>query len=421
MAEVPPPLGGRLTEPWIAFANINDRDDVGDPRTPQPETNVETLYLANPRSGQLVALLDVPASTGDRVFWAPTGERVAYFLQGEPGADTTGLYVFDLTIGVSSRVLRLSDLNQRGFFSPPVWSPDASQIALAVTTGYDVDIYLFNADGTDLRNLTDHGAYDLWPSWSPDGRYLVFVSDRELCPSWRPGDGCFEESPDGPVGGHLYVLELASGEMRRLSEDLLTEPPYWINERLVGYATGSLVLGDDHRLLRQVDVVTGEVREVELRGSDAAYCLAESWSPDGRRVVFQRAGQTTDIVLMTVDGEELARTDQFTFARFAFRAVWSPDGSRLAFGGHGGQCPHGLVVLTADLSIVSNANPPPTACDPAFSPDGAWVAYAGINPRIDGSLDLYIANANGYSPVNLTASLRGQIRVLGWVGVAGAS
>ncbi len=416
MAEVPAPLGGPLTEPWVAIVNINDRDSQGDARTPQPQTNVQTLYLVNPRSGQRVALLNLPASVDDRVYWAPTGERVAYFLP-EGGSAAAGLYVYDLTIGVSSRLLRLDSLSQRGFFSPPVWSPDGTRLALALTTAYDVDIYLMNADGTDLRPLTDSGAYEVWPVWSPDGQYLAFVSDRDSCPSWRPGDGCFEEFPDGPPGGHLFLMEVASGETRRLSDQLLTEPPYWINERLLGFATGSLLQGDNFRRLWQVDRLTGVARQVALAdGQRTAYYLAESWSPDGELVVFQRAGATTDIVLMDVEGRERGHTDQFNFARLAVRAAWSSDGARIALGGHNGQCPHGLVVMTGDLALVSNANPPPTACDPLFSPDGQWIAYSGISPRIDGRLDLYVANANGFSAVNLTASLRGQIRILGWVG-----
>lgn len=417
MSEVPPPLGERLTEPWVSFVNINDRDGVGDPRTPSPGTNRQTLYLVNPRSGQRVAVLDMPASTDDHVYWSPTGERVAYFIWDDETGEATGLYVFDLTIGVSSRVVRMDSLTQRGFFNPPVWSPDGTRLALAATTDYDIDIFLMNADGTDMQNLTNHGAYDWWPGWSPDGRYLAFVSDRDTCPSWRPGGGCLERDPDGPSGGQLYVYDFASGEVRQLSDELLTEPPYWINSRLLAFATGDFLLGDDFRRLWQVDVVTGQVRQFTLADSpETPFYLAESWSPDGQRVVFQRAGDVTDIVLMDADGRELAALDQFNFARFAFHAAWSPDGSRLAFGGRNGQCPYGLVVLTADFDIISSANPPPTACDPAFSPDSTWIAYSGINPRIDGRLDLYVAGASGFSASNLSSGLRGQIRVLGWVG-----
>lgn len=419
MLDVPSPLGTPLDDPWLSFVNINDRDGVGNPLTPEPETNVETLYLVNPRTGQRVALFNMPSSTDDRVYWAPTGERVAYFLEDSANPALDGLYVADLTIGVISRLLRMESMNQRGFFSPPRWSPDGTQIAIAATTEYDIDIYLMNADGTNLRSVASSGAYDLWPVWSPDGSRLAFVSDRMTCPSWRPGDGCFEAQPNGPLGGQLYVLDVSAeaAEPRLLSNELLTEAPVWINDQLIGFATGSFLAGDDFRHLWQVNTQTGEVARVQQVGrDDVPYYLAEAWRPAGDRVVFQRAGDMTDIALLSSDGQELASTDRFSFARFALHAVWSPDGTRLVLGGRNGQCPTGLVVMTENLEIIAALTPPPTACDPAFSPQGNWIAYSGINPRIDGRLDLYVANPSGYGSVNLTADLRGQIRVLGWVG-----
>ncbi|GAB4571860.1 MAG: hypothetical protein Kow0077_09630 [Anaerolineae bacterium] len=419
MFEVPAPLGGPLSEPWVSFVNINDRDGVGDPRTPQPETNVETLYLVNPRTGQRVPLFNMPASTDDRVYWAPTGERVAYLLNDPENPEANGLYVFDLTIGVSSRVLRLEGLSPRGFFSPPQWAPDGSQLAIAAATAYDVDIYLMNPDGTDLRPVASSGGYDVWPVWSPDGRYLAFVSDREECPSWTPDSPCFQEDPNGPVGGHLYVLDMAAeqAEPRRLSDERLTEPPVWVNSQRIAYATGSPRLGENFRNLWLADVGTGENRRVAHGDRpDVMFYLAESWRADGSRVFFQRAGETTDLAIMDETGQEIGSTDRFNFARFALQASWSPDGSRVAVAGRNGQCPYGLIVFTENLEIVAANNPPPTACDPRYSPDGNWIAFAGINPRIDGRLDLYVANPSGFGAANLTADLRGQIRILGWVG-----
>jgi Tol biopolymer transport system component len=120
--------------------NINDRT-ASAIRAAAPATNIETLYLVSPRSGERVAVLQIPSTTDDRVYWAPTGDRVAYFLENNPAIQTGGLYVFDLTIGVSSRLLRLDSLTQRGFLSPPQWSPDGRQIAIGLATAYDMDVY----------------------------------------------------------------------------------------------------------------------------------------------------------------------------------------------------------------------------------------------------------------------------------------
>ena len=41
------------------------------------------------------------------------------------------------------------------------------------------EIYVGNVDGSDLERLTDNKASDLYPSWSPDGRHIVFYSGRD--------------------------------------------------------------------------------------------------------------------------------------------------------------------------------------------------------------------------------------------------
>ena len=61
----------------------------------------------------------------------------------------------------------------------------------------------------------------------------------------------------------------------------------------------------------------------------------------------------------------------------------------------------------------------PAPAIPHYSPDGRWLAFAGITnqPGVDdGRLDVYIGQPNGYSAQNRTANLRGEIRLLEWVG-----
>ena len=97
-------------------------------------------------------------------------------------------------------------------------------------------------------------------------------------------------------------------------------------------------------------------------------------------------------------------------------ADWSPDGTRLVLGGSGGQCPYGIRVLDNEFDYVARGTSPGSVCDPVFSPDGQFIAYTAINPTVgDGRVDIYTTSPNGFSAVNLTANLRGQIVLLGWV------
>ncbi|TMG01061.1 MAG: hypothetical protein E6I06_16085, partial [Chloroflexi bacterium] len=59
----------------------------------------------------------------------------------------------------------------------PVWSPDGSKIAFSAYDGSNTGIYVMNADGSGLRNLTNKSAFTAVPQWSPDGRQIAFVGD----------------------------------------------------------------------------------------------------------------------------------------------------------------------------------------------------------------------------------------------------
>ena len=55
------------------------------------------------------------------------------------------------------------------------WSPDSTKIAFTWTDGQYTDVYVMNAsDGTQVRAITDDGAYDMNPTWSPDGQSIVY-------------------------------------------------------------------------------------------------------------------------------------------------------------------------------------------------------------------------------------------------------
>lgn len=420
LVDLPANVKDGIDNPTIAFINLNDRDGIGDVRTPQPATNVETLYFGSATNpGARTPILQLASSTGNQVYVAPLGNAVAYF-RDDPTGNTSGLYILDVALGISGRVVTLDSLVQRGLFSEPSWTPDGNQLAIALETGYAMDIFAISRDGSTETNLTDSGSYDFWPAWSPDGRFLLFVSDRARCPTWIPGEAnaCDALTAPPPNGGNPFILDIASGETRQLSDQWLTEPPRWVNQRQVAFASGEPAFGDPERLLYIADVLTGEVRPVRLVGGPANQVnLSESWSPDGGEVVFQDASGTSNpVVLMDADGNLIGRNEDLNFPRFGMSVAWSPDSSRVAVGGIGGNCPFGVRVLDRNFTLIAQGSPPPSMCDPAFSRDGQLLAFTGVNPRIDGRVDVYIANNNGFGAVNITGDLRGEITLIGWLG-----
>ena len=273
-------------------------------------------------------------------------------------------------------------------------------------------------DGRNRQNVTPQGSYDFWPSWSPDGRSILFVSDRAVCPSWIPGelDTCDGTSRQRPSGGHVYLLNAASGDVIQISQEWVTEPPHWLSPRQIVYASGDPLFGDPERNIYVADVITLEIRELTLDANDDPFKLAEAWARSGQVALYQAAGTNNELVIARIDGTEIARTSALNFTRYGVWADWSLDGSTIAIGGVNGQCPYGIVIADTDLDFLVRRNPPPSMCEPRFSPNGQFLAFTGVRPDVDGRVDVYIAQSNGAGSRNLTTNLRGQIDLLGWIG-----
>jgi Tol biopolymer transport system component len=417
--DIPASLQDGIDGPLVVFVNRNADTTGRNLSTALPPSEVESVYYVSPsNAADRTLIIDVPSSVGDSIFLAPRGNTFAFFIEGGLSS-RYGLYVVDVSIGVVQRILAASSLTQRGIYSVPSWSPDGGRLAFTAEAGYDLDIYLYDVARSRWTNASATGAFDFYPVWSPDGRYLAFVSDRAVCPTWRPGEpgACDAAVMPTPVEGHVYTLEVATGAIQQISETLTSEPPRWINNRQIVFSGGNaLDLLNPTRELWVADILTGTARQVDVGG--AGYHVADAWSQDGTRVLFQAAGSANEMMITTPDGTLLETLSQFNFTRLGVAASWSPDGSRIALGGTSGQCPYGIIVLDGSTFevIYQDPVPPPSMCDPIFAPTGDFIAFIGIDPTtLDGRQDIYVVNANGRDARVLTGSLRGQIDLIGWV------
>lgn len=415
--DIPDTLIGGPNRPLVVFVNQNDSVTIRNLSTPQPENQEEILYIADPRA--VTNRVELARFNGDGntpIYLSANGSGIAYYLEGD------GLYVIDLANAFSLRVVNLVSQVQRNISTRPAWQPDGRLIAMTLETGYSLDIIGYDLDAGLWSPLVRDGSYNFWPSFSPDGRYMAFVSDRATCPTWNPAEpgACVDGTDPRPIGGQVYVLEIETGEVFPVSSGLPTfEPPYWLNSRELFFTSGDpLALLAPERSFNVATIADRSAREVRLNGAgETPNYLAESWSPDGTRVIFQRATDTTtETVAMSATGDLLNRFDDLTFARFSMAGTWSPDGQRLAVGGSAGQCPFGVRVFDRDFGSVGRGGTPPSMCNPQFSPDSNFIAYTGIDTsRGDGRVDVYTTTANGFDRVGLTFDLRGSMRLIGWV------
>ena len=81
----------------------------------------------------------------------------------------------------------------------PVYSPDGERIVFVATHDGDPELYIANADGSNVTRLTDNQSVDASPRWAPDGSHIIFVSDR---------DGDFTIYRMDPDGSNTRQLDL---------------------------------------------------------------------------------------------------------------------------------------------------------------------------------------------------------------------
>jgi Tol biopolymer transport system component len=134
----------------------------------------EDLYLVSPRGERRL-------TRGARLQWPDVARDGRSIVAVQGRGDTNRLVIYDLESGV---VTALTGFSSDVHWTYPRWSPDGTRIAASRwTRGGDYDLVILDARGGLLAELTDDRAIDGTPAWSPDGRYLVFSSDRTGIPN----------------------------------------------------------------------------------------------------------------------------------------------------------------------------------------------------------------------------------------------
>ena len=187
----------------------------------------------------------------------------------------------------------------------PAWSPNGHEIAFASRRDGRMHIYVMSADGRSTRRVTGSPMDDDHPSWSPDGRRIVF--SRE---------------------GALFVVPASGGAARRVGHGTgsAADPAWSPDGKLIAY---------DYRKpgfsIRELYVMRADgtdSRQVTTLGLTSAN---PAWSPDGRRLAFHSnaRGGHYEIYSIGVDGKGLKELTSSGLD--TIQPSWAPGGKLLAF------------------------------------------------------------------------------------------
>ena len=318
--------GGTAPDIWVYDMTTGEARNVthNDANDAQPMWHGRTLYFLSDRGPHMRAniwAMDVDTGnarqltqfTDDDVHFPAIGPDDLVFEAGDRLwlMDLASEKAHEVKVDVVTdrstlrpRVEKVADLMQAGDISP------SGKRAVVQARG---DLFSLPAEHGPVLDLTrTSGVAERYPSWSPDGKTLAYMSDRsgEYQLVLRPADGSGEERT---------VTSLGPGYRYR---------PIWSPD------SKRIVFIDQTQTLRLVDVATGAVTELDrLHGwlHSALEGFHPSWSPDGRWLAYDTAVDNLQSVIVLYDTQKGER-HQVTSGTFNDRQPsFDPDGKYLYY------------------------------------------------------------------------------------------
>jgi Tol biopolymer transport system component len=239
--------------------------------------------------------------------YSPDGSRVVFYSERN-GAG--GIWICDADGSHSQQVIAAEGARA-------TWSPDGARISFELqSNGGNPDICVIESNGTDLRRVTTDPAEDSWPSWSKDGQWIYFESNRGgVWQIWKVpvkgGDaeqvtqagGRFPQvSPGGQLlyyvhhGEDLWKVGLDDGDPIQVP-DVKTWGAYSVRDEGIYYVPP--LNSDDRFEILYFDTVRGEIKRI------AAFDQPFGWgftvSPDGRTILYAQAEEQGGADLLLVE------------------------------------------------------------------------------------------------------------------------
>ena len=313
---------------------------------------------------------------GAQPAWFPDGRTIVFATVVSNGPEVrtrlSQLWVVGTTGGEPRQLVaedavqpRVSPTGKRIAF----WNIPSSSMRPRSSVSANRDVWTVRADGGEPVRVTSHPANDWNPVWSPDGRWLYFLSNRSGSMNlWRVA---IDES-SGAVGGEPQPLTLPAAYVGdfSLSSDGKTAAYFSsVQTRNVGR------VGFDGKARKTTD----SVESITTGANNFEYM---DLTKDGRLVVVASSprGQE-DVYVLAADGSGSVRQLTNDFARDR-GPRWFPDGRRIAF--YSDRNGYATWFVDADGSGLRQGPPPSaaqTSSNPVPSRDGTRIATSDPNSR----------------------------------------